>query len=129
MKFGYLILYVPDVAATLDHYRAAFGLTVRFLHDSGTYGEMETGGTVLAFAAEELADLHGFAIRPNRPGDLAAGVEVAFVSPDPDADHARAIANGATNLSPPKDMPWGQRVSYVRDMNGCIVEICSEIKG
>lgn len=129
MKFGYLIVYVPDVRATLDHYAKAFGLNLRFVHDSGTYAEMETGNTILAFAAEELADLHGFALRPNRPGDLAAGVEIAFVSEDPDTDYTCALANGATALSPPKDMPWGQRVSYVRDMNGCIVEICSEIKG
>lgn len=128
MKFGYLIVYVPDVPATVDHYRQAFGFGLRFLHDSGTYGELETGGTALAFAAEELADLHGFALRPNRSGDLAAGVEIALVSADPDADYARALAYGASALSPPKDMPWGQRVSYVRDMNGCIVEICSEIK-
>ncbi len=129
MKFGYLIVYVPDVAATMEHYRQAFGLAPGFLHESGTYGEMDTGSTRLAFAAEELADLHGFSIRPNRSGDLAAGVEIALVSTDPDVDYARALANGAFALSPPKDMPWGQRVSYVRDMNGCIVEICSEING
>jgi len=129
MRFGYTIIYVPDVRATLAHYQRAFGLAERFFHESGTYAELETGATVLAFAAEDLAELHGFALRPNRPADLAAGVEIAFISADPDHDYARALSNGATALSPPKDMPWGQRVSYVRDMNGCIVEICSEIKG
>ena len=94
-------------------------------YDAGDY---QTAFKEFLPLAEELADLHGFALRPNRSGDLAAGVEIALVSADPDADYARALAYGASALSPPKDMPWGQRVSYVRDMNGCIVEICSEIK-
>ncbi|MGL5009060.1 MAG: VOC family protein [Paracoccaceae bacterium] len=127
LRFGYAILYVPDVPATMDHYEAAFGLRPKFLHDSGTYGELETGTTTLAFAAEDLAELHGLTLRPNRRADLAAGFEIALVSPDPDAAYARAAAQGATALSPPKDMPWGQRVAYLRDINGCLVEICSEI--
>ena len=38
MQLGYTILYVQDVKATLAFYEAAFGLTTRFLHDSGDYG-------------------------------------------------------------------------------------------
>ena len=49
MQLGYTILYVPDVPATLKFYEAAFGLTTRFLHESGDYGELETGSTALAF--------------------------------------------------------------------------------
>ena len=30
MQFGYTILYVPDVPATLKFYQAAFGLKTRF---------------------------------------------------------------------------------------------------
>lgn len=41
MKFGYTILYVDDVRRTLDFYVAAFGLSVRFLHESGDFGERE----------------------------------------------------------------------------------------
>lgn len=33
MQFGYTILYVKDVKATLAFYEAAFGLTASFLHD------------------------------------------------------------------------------------------------
>ena len=55
MKFGYTIIYVPDVAASLAFFERAFGFTRRFLHESGTYGELETGETTLSFAAHELA--------------------------------------------------------------------------
>src|SRR5215472_6973224 len=54
MKLGYVIIYVPDVAATVAFYERAFGVTRRFAHESGQYAEMETGATALAFAAEEL---------------------------------------------------------------------------
>jgi catechol 2,3-dioxygenase-like lactoylglutathione lyase family enzyme len=40
MKLGYTILYVPDVAASLAFFEKAFGLKTRFLHESGTYGEL-----------------------------------------------------------------------------------------
>jgi len=50
MKLGYTILYVPDVAASLAFFERAFGLKRRFLHETGTYGELDTGATTLAFA-------------------------------------------------------------------------------
>lgn len=43
MKFGYLIIYVPDVPTSLQFFEKAFGITTRFLHESNTYGELETG--------------------------------------------------------------------------------------
>ncbi len=50
MKFSYTILYVKDVAQSAAFYEKAFGLKQRFMHESGQYAEMETGGTSLAFA-------------------------------------------------------------------------------
>jgi catechol 2,3-dioxygenase-like lactoylglutathione lyase family enzyme len=54
MKFGYTIIYVPDVTASLVFFETAFGFPRRFLHESGDYGELETGETTLAFASHEL---------------------------------------------------------------------------
>ena len=45
MKLAYTILYVPDVSASLQFFERAFGLKRRFLHESGTYGELDTGET------------------------------------------------------------------------------------
>ena len=72
MQLGYTLVYVADVAATVDFYERAFGLARRFVHDSGSYAEMETGATALAFAAETLAGTHGLLIRHNRRGEPAA---------------------------------------------------------
>lgn len=129
MKLGYTIVYVADVPSTYAFYQVAFGLQGRFLHDSHLYAELETGATVLAFAGEPMAAMNGFAIRPNRPAEVAAGFEIAFVTDDPDAAYQKAVAAGATAVKPPAAKPWGQVVGYVRDNNGCLVEICSPVTG
>ena len=54
MQFGYTIVYVPNVAASLAFFEQAFGFTRRFLLESGTYGELQTGSTTLAFAEHSL---------------------------------------------------------------------------
>ena len=128
MKLGYTIIYVPDVAASLAFCEQAFGLTRRFLHESGTYGELDTGETTLSFAAHELGDA-------NFPGGHVAahmstqplGFEIGLVTSDVAGAHARAVKAGATELSAPVTKPWGQVVSYVRCPDGLLVELCSPI--
>jgi lactoylglutathione lyase len=127
VQFGYTILYVADVAATVAFYEVAFGLTCRFVHESGHYSEMETGPTTLAFAGEAMAEMNGFAIRANRKADLAAGFELALVFTDPHDAYQHALRSGASPVKPPEAKPWGQIVGYVRDLNGCLIEICSAV--
>jgi lactoylglutathione lyase len=125
VRFGYTILYVRDVAASLAFYERAFGQRRRLLHESGQYGELETGATTLAFASHELA-------AENLPGHLEPapppgkeGFEVCLVSEDVVGDHRRALEAGAEPVSEPQVKPWGQRVAYVRDLDGTLIEIAS----
>lgn len=127
MKFGYTIAYVSDVAATLAFYERAFGLRRRFLHESGLYGELETGATTLAFAAESMAESHGLVIRPNRADTPSAGFELAWLTDDPVQAYAAALAAGAQAISPPAVKPWGQTVAYLKDPNGLLIELCSVV--
>ncbi|KYZ75373.1 hypothetical protein AXX12_14585 [Anaerosporomusa subterranea] len=55
MKLSYANLYVTDVQRSVSFYEKAFGLTLRFIHESGHYAEMETGTTTLVFCQHELA--------------------------------------------------------------------------
>ena len=126
MKLGYTILYVPDVAASLAFHEQAFGLKRRFLHESGTYGELDTGTTTLAFAAHALGDGNfagGHVRADTSPQPL--GMEIGLVTDDVPAAHRQALACGARELSPPTTKPWGQTVSYVRAPDGCLVELCT----
>jgi len=128
VKLGYLIVYVPDVPATVAFYERAFGLACRFRHED-QYAEMETGATALAFANEDFVASSGVGFRQNRFADQAAGVEIGLVSDDVAAAFAVAVAAGAAAVVAPKQKPWGQTVSYVRDCNGVLVEICSAVTG
>jgi lactoylglutathione lyase len=126
MRFGYTILYVRDVPASLDFYERAFGQRRRFLHESGQYAELETGGTALAFATHELAaaNLPGV-LGPPGGGDPAPAFEVCFVSDDVKGDFERAVREGAEPVTPPQTKPWGQDVAYVQDPDGTLVELAS----
>jgi uncharacterized glyoxalase superfamily protein PhnB len=127
MRLGYTIIYVADVAATIAFYEEAFGLKRRFIHESGLYAEMDTGETTLSFAGEAMAEMNGLAIRPNSARDLPAGIEICLVTESPEAAYEHAVAAGAFAAKAVEEKPWGQRVGYVRDLNGCLVEICSPV--
>lgn len=58
MKFGYTIVYVPSVAEALTFCQDAFGFEMRFLPESGQYGELDTGETVLAFASHAMGEMN-----------------------------------------------------------------------
>ena len=52
------IVYVPDVPASLAFFEKAFGFKQRFLHGSETYGELNTGETILALAVHTLGAMN-----------------------------------------------------------------------
>lgn len=130
MKFGYCIFYVDSVEATLAFFEKAFQLSRRFLHDSGTYGELDTGETVLAFASHDMgeANLSGEYVRTS-PDGMPFGIELAFVAEDVSAAYAQALACGASAVAEPKPKPWGQIVGYVRTPDGILIELCTPISG
>ena len=121
MKFGYTVVYVDDVEATIAFYEQAFGQK-RGMVAGDEFGELATGETRLGFAAKKM--LHG-------PGQFASpdgkvlGVEVAFTTADVAAAYDKALAAGAKPVSKPEQKPWGQTVAYVRDNNGFLVELCT----
>jgi lactoylglutathione lyase len=128
MKFGYTIIYVPDVAASLSFFEKAFGFTRRFLHESGTYGELETGHTALAFAAHALGEMNfaGGHVQAHRSAQ-PLGFEIGLVTHDVAAAHVQAVRAGAKEMAAPVQKPWGQTVSYVRCPDGTLVELCTPI--
>lgn len=129
MRLGYVLLYVPDVAKAVAFYEHAFDMTLRFQHESGSYAEMETGTTALGFVDEGLAGSHGFPFRPTRSRDDPPSMEIGLVCADVPAAFAHAVEAGALAAMPPCEMPWGQTVAYVRDLNGYLVEFCTPMAG
>ena len=126
MRLGYVIVYVPDVAAALDFYERGFGMATRFLHESGDFGEVDTEGPRLAFTSHRLGESAvPVPYVPLDPAQPPAGFELTLVTSEVDEAYAIAVRAGATPLAAPHDEPWGQRVSYVRDPFGVLVGIAS----
>jgi catechol 2,3-dioxygenase-like lactoylglutathione lyase family enzyme len=125
MIYRYTILYVADVAVTLEFYRAAFGFDILFLHEAGDYGELKTGETKLCFSSHALMKQIGKDVAtapPDRPS-----FELAFETGDVAAALARAVQAGAIMVSPVTQMPWGQTLAYVRAPEGTLIEICTAV--
>jgi catechol 2,3-dioxygenase-like lactoylglutathione lyase family enzyme len=130
MTLGYTILYVPDVERTVSFYEKAFGLSRRFVHESGDYAELETGQTTLAFASHDLAESNfDLEYRRTEPSAAPPAFEVGLVTDDVPGSFERATNAGAEPLAEPTEKPWGQTVAYVRDIDGVIVEIASPVDG
>jgi uncharacterized glyoxalase superfamily protein PhnB len=121
MQFGGIVLYVDEVSPVVDFYRRAFGLELRFFDESLGFAELETGGSTLSIAAHSLGEM----LMPNqysRPADgRPEGIELAFLTRDVPASYAKAIAEGATPITPPRRMPWGLEVAYARAPEGTLI--------
>lgn len=59
----------------------------------------------------------------------SSGIQISLVTDQVEKQFEKAIKAGATALVKPMQKPRGQVVSYVKDNNGCLVEICSPIGG
>lgn len=126
MKFGYIILYVPSVPEAISFYEAAFSQRRKFVVPTNDYGELD-GPLPIAFANFEQASAStgsSFGPSPASPPP----VEIAFVTDDVDAALETALKAGAVLAKAAVDKPWGQRVAYVKDINGFLVEICDAVK-
>jgi uncharacterized glyoxalase superfamily protein PhnB len=100
-------LLVEDVRATIDFLSHAFGATElrRQLDADGAirHAEVRIDDSVLMMGS--------------RPGaELIASVHV-YVE-DVDRVYARALDQGATSLSEPRDQPYGDRTAGVQDVQG-----------
>jgi len=127
MKFKYTILYVQNVEQSLIFFSKAFGMKRKMLHESGDYGELDTGDTTLSFSSIELMKSLGKS--PANAITDKPTFEIAFETDDVAGALATAIAAGAKPIQDAEKMPWGQITAYVSDDNGFLIEICTPVGG
>ncbi|KAK9157191.1 hypothetical protein Scep_003765 [Stephania cephalantha] len=128
--FAYAVVYAKDVAKSVEFYARAFGYTVRRLDDSRKWGEIESGGTTIAFTPahqHETDDLTGEVKAPKSGSWERSPLELCFAYKDVDAAYKRAVENGAVGIKAPEEKMWGQKVGYVRDIDGIVVRLGSHV--
>lgn len=129
MRFSYTIIYVPDVTAAVEFYERAFGFERTVITPEGLYGALNTGETTLAFVGVEQADTLGTGYQLITGDAPPPGIELGFSTDDCDAATARAVGAGATPVTEPADKEWGERIAYIRDLNGVLIEITQKLEG
>ncbi|HEX8576595.1 MAG TPA: VOC family protein [Flavobacterium sp.] len=129
VKLGYTILYVSNVEKSIEFYENAFGFKRKFISPEHDYGELNTGETTLSFASKKLASSNlkdGFL--ESNVNEKPFAIEIAFITDNVEEITERTMRAGATLIENPKQKSWGQTVSYIRDIDGFLVEICSPIE-
>jgi lactoylglutathione lyase len=121
-RLGYVILYVDNMDATLKYYSDVFGLKEKMRQ--GPYAEVSTGATTLAFSEREFVT-HHLGLTPGPKGQGSSEIALVVSSDELTACYQRALSAGGTSVAEPKKQAWGQVISYVRDPNGHLIEICT----
>jgi lactoylglutathione lyase len=130
VKFGYTILYVEEVEKAISFYENVFGFSRKFTTPDNDYAELNTGETTISFASKKLAAQNlkeGF-LESNLDNKPFA-IELGFITNQVEELVQKAISFGAILVTEPTKKPWGQIVAYVRDLDGFLVEICTEVEG
>jgi lactoylglutathione lyase len=128
MRLGWVIAYVDDPAAAVEFYEQTFGLDVEFVVPGGSYAQLDTGPTKLAFAAYTLGEKNfDGGVRRAELDSPPPNVEITLVHENVEAAYARALEAGCAPLAEPEDKPQGQRVAYVRDPFGTLVELATPL--
>lgn len=111
-------LTVDDVPASSAFLASHFGFTEQMSADGfAAMGRDDTDLSVVLLRRgidvlpEELRERH------------AAGVIVAFVVTDLDAEEARLRSAGVPITTPLREEPWGERLFMVTDPNGVVYEL------
>jgi lactoylglutathione lyase len=127
MTLGWVIVYVEDPAAAAAFYEGTFGLKTEFVVPDD-YAQMDTGTTKLAFASYGLGR-QNFAggVREAASDGPPPNVELTLVHADVDEAFRIAVDAGCEALSAPADKPQGQRVGWVRDPFGTLLELATPL--
>ncbi len=120
MEIDYLALFVQDVSRSLQFYREVLG----FQFDQppsqdgveGRSGSLKIGlydrrWLPRLFGNQGVRDISGYPFL------------LSMTVPDLEATYQGLLASGVTILTPPRLMPWGQRLLFLEDPDGNLLEI------
>ncbi len=128
IKFRYTIIYVSSVEEALDFYKRAFGFETKMILDSKEWGELDTGNTTLAFATHEMGRINlDDKYQKADINDPPFGIELSFITDNVRVAFDKAVSAGALPIREPSEKPWGQTVSYVRSIDGTVIEIATQV--
>jgi lactoylglutathione lyase len=127
LKFASVVIYTDRVAETVAFYVRITGLETSYFDTELGFALLgaDQAVAIASHAAGEMMLAEGYAkVRRSH----VRSVELAFWSPDVSASFHNAIDAGATPLTAPRVMPWGQTVAYVQAPDGAIIGFLTPIE-
>ncbi len=113
-----LLLVCADAEKMIRFYTQAGGFTLA--RQIPNYAELSLGSFTLALTdARFMESFLGVSF-------TSSGTQRFVISLHSDAldtDVSRLVEHGGTIIMPPTDQPWGQRVSYIADPEGNLIEL------
>ena len=124
INFVCTILYVNNVQKSVDFYKNVFGFKTKFMTPKKNYGEITLGEITIAFASMELANYNlKNDIIENNVHSKPSGAELVFSTENVDDLMEKAKKAGAMEVKKTMLKPWRQKVGYLKDNNGFLIEI------
>jgi len=123
---SHFILYVADQPRAAAFYAAVLAVAP-WLNVPGMTEFTLPGGAVLGLMPEAAIErLLGAKLPSPSAARGVPRVELYVVLPDAATYHARALAAGAVELSPPSLRSWGHRAAYSLDPDGHVLAFATE---
>jgi len=124
-RVALITIWVDEMAPMRRFYCDALGFLVK--DDHGRYVELENSGTRLALCERGVMGDHSEAFAKKPDGQR---FELAFRCEEPedvDEGYRILVERGATAVTAPQDMPWGQRAALFADPEGNIHEVFADL--
>ena len=126
MKLDGFGLLVNDMAKMIRFYRDVLGFEIKEGEDTGNVYLVKDGTLFLLYGRKDFEKM------TNHPYNYIKGLnghfEIALyvdTFEEVDTSFRHTVENGATPVLVPTTEPWGQRICYIADPEGNLIEIGS----
>ena len=123
LTLGWTIVYVEDPVAASAFYAGTFGLTPSSRHPTAPTPSWTPARRSSRSRPTRWARATSPAASRRPDPDRPPNVEITLVTDDVDGATRVALDAGCTSLAEPVDKPHGQRVAFLRDPFGTLIEI------
>ena len=124
---AFFILYVKDQQRAKEFYRAVLRIGPSLDVPGMTEFQLVNGASLGLMPSANIKRLLGDKLPDPANADGIPRAEIYLLVESPGEYHARALAHGATELSPMQDRDWGHRAAYSLDPDGHVIAFAEEI--
>ena len=119
-------LFVEDMGRMIRFYRDVLGFEIKEDEDTSNVYLLKDGTLFLLYGRKDFEQMtsrkYQYLKGPNGHFEIALYVDTFD---EVDAEFERVVGMGAEPILPPTTEPWGQRICYIADPEGNLIEIGS----